>query len=49
MHHDATMTFSIHDDKEKQMKQILTVVYDALREKGMNNPSQIPPHNCKKS
>ena len=41
MHHDATMTFSIHDDKEKQMKQILTVVYDALREKGYKPINQI--------
>lgn len=26
---DKTMTFSIGDDKEQEMKQILTTVYDA--------------------
>lgn len=38
---DRTMTFSIGDDKEQEMKQILTTVYDALREKGYNPINQI--------
>ncbi len=39
--HEATMTFSIQDDKEKEMKVVLTTVYDALREKGYNPINQI--------
>ncbi len=39
--HEKTMTFSVHDDKESEMKQILTTVYDALREKGYNPINQI--------
>ena len=35
------MTFSVHDDKESEMKQTLTTVYDALREKGYNPINQI--------
>ena len=38
---DKTMTFSVGDDKEREMKQLLTVVYDALREKGYNPINQI--------
>ncbi len=38
---DRTMTFSIHDDKETQIRQILTQVYDALQEKGYNPINQI--------
>lgn len=38
---DRTMTFSLGDDKEREMKQILTSVYDALREKGYNPINQI--------
>ena len=36
-----TMTFSIGDDKELQMKAILTEVYDALQEKGYNPINQL--------
>ncbi len=36
-----TMTFSIGDDKELQMKMILTEVYDALQEKGYNPINQL--------
>ena len=36
-----TMTFSIGDDKELQMKVILTEVYDALQEKGYNPINQL--------
>ena len=38
---DKTMTFSLGDDKEQEMKQILTTVYDALQEKGYNPINQI--------
>lgn len=38
---DQTMTFSLGSDHEKEMKQILTVVYDALKEKGYNPINQI--------
>ena len=38
---DKTMTFSIHDDKDQQMKQVLTTVYNALKEKGYNPINQI--------
>ena len=38
---DKTMTFSLGEDKEQEMKQILTTVYDALREKGSNPINQI--------
>lgn len=39
--HEKTMTFSVYADKENEMKQILTTVYDALREKGYNPINQI--------
>jgi uncharacterized protein (UPF0297 family) len=35
------MIFSVKEDKEKEMKQILTAVYDALKEKGYNPVNQI--------
>ena len=38
---DKTMTFSVYDDHEQEMKQILTTVYDALKEKGYNPTNQI--------
>lgn len=38
---DSTMKFNINNDKEAQMKQILTSVYDALKEKGYNPLNQI--------
>ena len=38
---DKTMTFSLGDDKEREMKLVLTTVYDALREKGYNPITQI--------
>lgn len=38
---DKTMTFSLHEDKDQQMKQILTTVYDALRENGYNPINQL--------
>ena len=39
--HEPTISFSIHEDKEKEIKQILTSVYDALRQKGYNPINQI--------
>lgn len=33
--------FSLGEDKEQEMKQVLTTVYDALREKGYNPINQI--------
>ena len=38
---DKTMTFSVKDEKEVEMKRILTTVYDALRQKGYNPVNQI--------
>lgn len=39
--HEPTISFSIHEDKEKQLKAVLTDVYDALRQKGYNPINQI--------
>ncbi len=38
---DRTISFSIHKDKEMEVKNILTTVYDALRQKGYNPINQI--------
>jgi uncharacterized protein (UPF0297 family) len=38
---ESTMIFSVKDEKEKEMKQILVTVYDALKEKGYNPVNQI--------
>ncbi len=38
---DKTMTFSVNDDKENELKKNLTAVYDALMQKGYNPISQI--------
>lgn len=38
---DKTMTFSVNDDKEKELKKNLTVIYDALMQKGYDPISQI--------
>ena len=38
---EPTISFSIHEDKEQQVKQTLTMVYDALRQKGYNPIGQI--------
>jgi uncharacterized protein (UPF0297 family) len=38
---EPTISFSIHDDKDRQIKEILTQVYDALRQKGYNPINQI--------
>jgi len=39
--HDQTMTFSVSEDKEGELKKTLSVIYDALREKGYNPINQI--------
>ncbi len=41
MNSDQTMTFSVVDDKESNIRKNLTIVYDALREKGYNPINQI--------
>ncbi len=38
---DKTMTFTVPNDNEKEMKQILTTVYHALAEKNYNPINQI--------
>ena len=38
---DKTITFSIPEDREKEMLQTLRTVYDALNEKGYNPINQI--------
>ncbi len=38
---DKTMTFSLHDDKDQQMRQVLLTVYEALKEKGYNPINQM--------
>lgn len=39
--HDQTMTFSVKEDKEKELKSMLTIIYNALSEKGYNPINQI--------
>ena len=38
---DKTMTFSLGDQTEQEIRRILTLVYDALKEKGYNPINQI--------
>jgi YD repeat-containing protein len=38
---DKTMTFSVSEEREFQMKQTLNTVYDALVQKGYNPINQI--------
>lgn len=38
---DATQTFSVDNQNDLDMRRILTLVYDALSEKGYNPISQI--------
>ena len=38
--HEPTISFSLHDDKEKEIKKTLTIIYDALRQKGYNPINQ---------
>ena len=41
MNNDQTMTFTVVEDKEGEMKKNLTAIYDALKEKGYNPITQI--------
>ena len=38
---DKTMTFSLGNDREEDIRKKLTLVYDALKEKGYNPINQI--------
>ena len=38
---EKTLTFSIHDKKDTEMKEILGAVYEALNEKGHNPITQL--------
>lgn len=38
---DKTMTFSIGDETEQEIRRILVTVYDSLKEKGYNPINQI--------
>ena len=38
---DATAVFSVHNEKELEIRQILKEVYEALKEKGYNPINQI--------
>ena len=38
---DKTMTFSVNEDKEAELKKNLTIIYDALMQKGYNPINQI--------
>lgn len=41
MNNDQTMTFSVCEDREGSLRKNLTIIYDALREKGYNPINQI--------
>ena len=41
MNNEQTMTFSVYEDNEAELKKTLTIIYDALREKGYNPINQI--------
>lgn len=41
MRQEPTRAFSIRDEKEYQIRQVLTEVYEALSEKGYNPVNQI--------
>ena len=41
MKQEPTRAFSIRDEKEYQIRQVLTEVYEALNEKGYNPVNQI--------
>lgn len=38
---DKTMAFSVNDEKELELKKNLTIIYDALIQKGYNPINQI--------
>jgi uncharacterized protein (UPF0297 family) len=39
--HEKTLTFSIHDDKERSVKEVMTIVYQALLEGGYDPIDQL--------
>ena len=39
--HEQTMEFSVQHDKEAELKKTLTIIYEALKEKGYNPINQI--------
>ena len=39
--HEPTISFSIAEDREKEVRKTLTTVYDALRQKGYNPNNQL--------
>ena len=39
--HDKTMTFSLAEERQEEIRRILTSTYDALQEKGYNPINQI--------
>ena len=38
---EPTAVFSIHDDKDQEIKQVMMLVYSALEEKGYNPVNQL--------
>ena len=58
---DKTMTFSVNQERENELKRNLTIVYDALVQKGYNpinqivgyilseDPTYIPTYNTARS
>jgi len=38
---DRTISFNIYEDKETEIKNILTIVYNALKQKGYNPINQL--------
>ena len=41
VNNEQTMNYSVYEDKETELKKNLTLIYDALREKGYNPINQI--------
>ncbi len=41
MNNEQTMTFSVYEDTEGELRRNLTTIYDALKEKGYNPINQI--------
>ena len=41
MNSEPTISFTLREEREKEMRNVLTSVYDALREKGYNPINQI--------
>lgn len=39
--HDPTISFSINEDKQQEIRRILSIVYEALNQKGYNPINQI--------